>query len=161
MGKHYCDYCDVFLTHDSTSVRKAHNQGRNHLQNVRDYYASIPPAETQEILDTVTKDYEAHGMRPPLELTAPVSGFGMPVNLMRAMVPPPPIFRPGQGIIVPPPGVPPPDFSKPPPSLAVPPGLPPPDISRPPPSLVVPPGVPPPNIARPPPNMAPPPQNMN
>lgn len=33
------DYCDVFLTHDSTSVRKAHNCGRNHLQNVRDYYA--------------------------------------------------------------------------------------------------------------------------
>lgn len=58
------DYCDVFLTHDSTSgasplipgtaarqsilmnsrrfpltVRKAHNSGRNHLQNVRDYYA--------------------------------------------------------------------------------------------------------------------------
>lgn len=53
--KHYCDYCDVFLTHDSASgmfslhgahhtsdrmlVRKAHNSGRNHLANVRDYYA--------------------------------------------------------------------------------------------------------------------------
>ena len=55
--KHYCDYCDVFLTHDSASgkhttggcshadthvvliVRKAHNNGRNHLANVRDYYA--------------------------------------------------------------------------------------------------------------------------
>ncbi|SCZ91743.1 BZ3500_MvSof-1268-A1-R1_Chr5-1g07644 [Microbotryum saponariae] len=35
----YCDYCDVFLTHDSSSVRKAHNSGRNHLTNVRDYYA--------------------------------------------------------------------------------------------------------------------------
>jgi hypothetical protein len=62
------DYCDVFLTHDSMSgaflsrlpplfiaysfdidrlladlldslVRKAHNSGRNHLSNVRDYYA--------------------------------------------------------------------------------------------------------------------------
>lgn len=31
--------CDVFLTHDSSSVRKAHNSGRNHLTNVRDYYA--------------------------------------------------------------------------------------------------------------------------
>lgn len=39
LQKHYCDYCDVFLTHDSTSVRKAHNNGRNHLSNVRDYYA--------------------------------------------------------------------------------------------------------------------------
>ena len=63
MGKYYCDYCDVspaenpvspvfhtqtpspcrsqvFLTHDSSSVRRAHNSGRNHLSNVRDYYAS-------------------------------------------------------------------------------------------------------------------------
>jgi hypothetical protein len=57
MPKHYCDYCDVFLTHDSTSgmrsfkylfvlftnqfsvVRKAHNSGRNHLANVQEYYA--------------------------------------------------------------------------------------------------------------------------
>ena len=30
----------VFLTHDSSSVRRAHNSGRNHLSNVRDYYAS-------------------------------------------------------------------------------------------------------------------------
>ena len=58
--KHYCDYCDVYLTHDSASgelcapfvlthhltayppiVRKAHNSGRNHLANVRDYYACV------------------------------------------------------------------------------------------------------------------------
>ncbi|KAJ3472138.1 hypothetical protein NLG97_g11256 [Lecanicillium saksenae] len=32
------DYCDVYLTHDSMSVRKAHNSGRNHLRNVVDYY---------------------------------------------------------------------------------------------------------------------------
>jgi len=53
------DYCDVWLTHDSASgvfsalllfvlsnpscaVRKAHNSGRNHLMNVRDYYACQP-----------------------------------------------------------------------------------------------------------------------
>ncbi|KAF2674095.1 zf-U1-domain-containing protein [Microthyrium microscopicum] len=34
----FCDYCDVYLTHDSMSVRKAHNSGRNHLRNVVDYY---------------------------------------------------------------------------------------------------------------------------
>jgi hypothetical protein len=28
----------VYLTHDSMSVRKAHNSGRNHLRNVVDYY---------------------------------------------------------------------------------------------------------------------------
>ncbi|KAB5572644.1 U1 zinc finger-domain-containing protein [Coniochaeta sp. 2T2.1] len=38
MPKFFCDYCDVYLTHDSMSVRKAHNSGRNHLRNVVDYY---------------------------------------------------------------------------------------------------------------------------
>lgn len=33
------DYCDIFLTHDSSSVRKAHNAGRNHLINVKTYYS--------------------------------------------------------------------------------------------------------------------------
>jgi U1 small nuclear ribonucleoprotein C len=36
------DYCDVYLTHDSMSVRKAHNTGRNHLRNVVDYYQRMP-----------------------------------------------------------------------------------------------------------------------
>ncbi len=30
MPRYYCDYCDVYLTHDSTAVRKAHNTGRKH-----------------------------------------------------------------------------------------------------------------------------------
>ena len=34
----FCDYCDVYLTHDSMSVRKDHNSGRNHIRNVVDYY---------------------------------------------------------------------------------------------------------------------------
>lgn len=37
------DYCDVYLTHDSMSVRKAHNSGRNHLRNVVDYYQRTTP----------------------------------------------------------------------------------------------------------------------
>lgn len=37
------DYCDVYLTHDSMSVRKAHNSGRNHLRNVVDYYQRTSP----------------------------------------------------------------------------------------------------------------------
>ena len=46
------DYCDVYLTHDSMSVRKAHNAGRNHLRNVLEYYqrmaASSPPVHPKE-----------------------------------------------------------------------------------------------------------------
>ncbi|RUS27588.1 U1 small nuclear ribonucleo protein C [Jimgerdemannia flammicorona] len=42
MPKYYCEYCDIFLTHDSSSVRKAHNAGKNHVLNVRNYYAGFP-----------------------------------------------------------------------------------------------------------------------
>ena len=34
MPRYYCDYCDAFLTHDSPSVRKQHNMGRKHRDNV-------------------------------------------------------------------------------------------------------------------------------
>ncbi|KZS91204.1 zf-U1-domain-containing protein [Sistotremastrum niveocremeum HHB9708] len=69
MPKHYCDYCDVFLTHDSTAVRKAHNSGRNHLSNVRDYYASLGHDKAQNIIDQITSAYESGGGPPP-------GGFG-------------------------------------------------------------------------------------
>ncbi|TFK55507.1 zf-U1-domain-containing protein [Heliocybe sulcata] len=69
MPKHYCDYCDVFLTHDSASVRKAHNSGRNHLANVRDYYASLGHDKAQSIIDQITAAYETSGGPPP-------GGFG-------------------------------------------------------------------------------------
>ena len=78
MGKHYCDYCDVFLTHDSTSVRKAHNCGRNHLQNVREYYASLPPAELQMMADTILREYQARQLPPPMELVAPQLAYRLP-----------------------------------------------------------------------------------
>lgn len=57
--------CDVYLTHDSVSVRKAHNSGRNHLQNVRDYYQSLDPAQLQAILDSVYKHYDDLGIERP------------------------------------------------------------------------------------------------
>lgn len=33
------DYCDIFLTHDTLAVRKAHNQGWKHAAAVKDYYS--------------------------------------------------------------------------------------------------------------------------
>ncbi|CDZ96164.1 zf-u1-domain-containing protein [Phaffia rhodozyma] len=62
MPKYYCDYCDVFLTHDSASVRKAHNAGRNHLQNVRDYYASLGHDKAQDLIDQIIN---SHANGPP------------------------------------------------------------------------------------------------
>ncbi|BGP37312.1 U1 small nuclear ribonucleoprotein C [Rhodotorula kratochvilovae] len=61
MGKYYCDYCDVFLTHDSASVRRAHNSGRNHLSNVRDYYANLGSERAQELIDEICRKYENGG----------------------------------------------------------------------------------------------------
>ncbi|KAG2354461.1 U1 zinc finger-domain-containing protein [Suillus spraguei] len=82
MPKHYCDYCDVFLTHDSASVRKAHNSGRNHLANVRDYYASLGHDKAQSIIDQITAAYESGGGPPP-------GGFGFGPHHLGA---PPPLF---------------------------------------------------------------------
>ncbi|ELU35816.1 zf-U1 domain-containing protein [Rhizoctonia solani AG-1 IA] len=106
MPKHYCDYCDVFLTHDSTSgmkyihvllglisnrihlVRKAHNSGRNHLANVQDYYASLGHDKAQNIIDQITSAYESGG-------GPPRGGFNFGPN---AFAPPPPNFGgPGFG----------------------------------------------------------------
>ncbi|KAG0151616.1 hypothetical protein CROQUDRAFT_651031 [Cronartium quercuum f. sp. fusiforme G11] len=81
MGKYYCDYCDVFLVSESPSVRKAHNSGRNHLTNVRDYYSSLGHDKAQNIIDEITRMYESGGTNParPGGGGGAVSG-GPPIN---------------------------------------------------------------------------------
>lgn len=77
MGKHYCDYCDVFLTHDSVSVRKAHNSGRNHLQNVREYYQNLDPAQVQVVIDALAQEYDRRGIEKPKDLLQPAGSSFM------------------------------------------------------------------------------------
>ncbi|ESK94432.1 hypothetical protein Moror_8090 [Moniliophthora roreri MCA 2997] len=136
MPKHYCDYCDVFLTHDSASVRKAHNSGKNHLANVKDYYASLGHDKAQSIIDQITSAYESSG-------GPPAGGFGFgpqhlgvgPPSGYPSMMPPPgmarPPFPPGPGgfppMMPPPPGMGPPGFPG-----AMPPFPPNPNMARPP-----------------------------
>lgn len=57
----------------TSTVRKAHNTGRNHLQNVRDYYASLDAAQNDAIFAKVLKHYEDFGLPPP-SLPAPSGG---------------------------------------------------------------------------------------
>lgn len=38
---HSSGYLLTYRTHDSMSARKAHNTGRNHISNVRDYFANL------------------------------------------------------------------------------------------------------------------------
>ncbi|KAJ6126800.1 hypothetical protein N7523_002412 [Penicillium sp. IBT 18751x] len=99
----FCDYCDVYLTHDSMSVRKAHNSGRNHLRNVVEYYQQIGQEKAQSVIDSITSSYAAEGQ--PLPNPAMVPGafpppFGFPG--LPGQGPPPPFGLAG----LPPPGAP-------------------------------------------------------
>jgi len=71
MGRFYCDYCHCYLTyhslqnpnptsrHDSASVRKSHNVGRNHQQLVREYYEKIGYDKAQTVIDAINQDYQS------------------------------------------------------------------------------------------------------
>lgn len=132
MPKFFCDYCDVYLTHDSMSVRKAHNSGRNHLRNVVEYYQQIGHEKAQSVIDSITNSYAAEGqtMPTPAGLSAPgfpppggMPGFPPPMPGVGGAMPPgmppmPPGFPPpmpgGRGMPPLPPGFPPPPNGFPP-----------------------------------------------
>ncbi|KAI1185719.1 U1 zinc finger-domain-containing protein [Nemania serpens] len=111
----FCDYCDVYLTHDSMSVRKAHNSGRNHLRNVVDYYQQIGHEKAQSVIDSITSSYAAEGqahanpMLPQNQPGAhgaggPPSAFPPPFNFPAGMPPPPFPGMPGAPPMLPPVG---------------------------------------------------------
>ncbi|KAH9250775.1 hypothetical protein BASA81_011429 [Batrachochytrium salamandrivorans] len=63
MPKYYCDYCDIFLTHDSASVRKAHNTGWKHRMHVEHYYNSeLDQSKVQSVIDNITQAYIEAGL---------------------------------------------------------------------------------------------------
>jgi U1 small nuclear ribonucleoprotein C len=78
MPKFFCDYCDVYLTHDSMSVRKAHNAGRNHLRNVVEYYQQIGHEKAQSVIDSITSSYAESGQANPMLTQQGPMGFGAP-----------------------------------------------------------------------------------
>jgi U1 small nuclear ribonucleoprotein C len=94
MPKFFCDYCDVYLTHDSMSVRKAHNSGRNHLRNVQAYYEQISSDQTQQVINSITDAYNLanlNGGFPGGPMGPPVGmGMGGPMGMpMPGGFPPP------------------------------------------------------------------------
>ncbi|KAF7508409.1 hypothetical protein GJ744_009262 [Endocarpon pusillum] len=96
------DYCDVYLTHDSMSVRKAHNAGRNHLRNVVEYYQQIGHEKAQSVIDSITSSYADAGQaNPMLQPPAGAGGFPPPFPGGLPGMPPPPFGMPGAP---PPPG---------------------------------------------------------
>ncbi|OQE43614.1 hypothetical protein PENCOP_c003G08418 [Penicillium coprophilum] len=126
MPKFFCDYCDVYLTHDSMSVRKAHNSGRNHLRNVVDYYQQIGQEKAQSVIDSITSSYAAEGQQapnmmapgafpPPFGFPGATSLLYSPENQLQFKLTPP--GHPGM------PGMPPPPFGIPPPGAPGAPGM--------------------------------------
>jgi len=59
MPRYYCDYCDAFLTHDSPSVRKQHNSGRKHRDNV----CPLLPCQIPALADLASVSRPARGRR--------------------------------------------------------------------------------------------------
>ncbi|CAJ0959101.1 unnamed protein product, partial [Mesorhabditis belari] len=83
--KFYCDYCDTFLTHDSPSVRKTHNQGRKHKENVREFYQKWMEAEAQKLVDATAKAFAAQRPGGPLGLPTMRAAPFMPMAPMNPM----------------------------------------------------------------------------
>ncbi|KAF2193729.1 zf-U1-domain-containing protein, partial [Zopfia rhizophila CBS 207.26] len=83
------DYCDVYLTHDSMSVRKAHNSGRNHLRNVQAYYEQISSEKAQSVIDSITASYADAGQQNPMQNAMPPQQMGAPGGFPPFGFPPP------------------------------------------------------------------------
>ena len=88
MPKYYCDYCDTYLTHDQTSVRKTHCSGRKHKENVKFYYQKWMEDQAQNLIDATTAAFKAGklpgGVPPPGGVSIPP-----PMNMRPGMPPPP------------------------------------------------------------------------
>uniref|UniRef100_A0A8D2DVH2 Matrin-type domain-containing protein n=1 Tax=Sciurus vulgaris TaxID=55149 RepID=A0A8D2DVH2_SCIVU len=65
MHKFYCNYCDIFLTHDAPSVRKTHSSGRKHKENMKDSYqkwikklAKMMEEQVQSLINKATAAFQ-------------------------------------------------------------------------------------------------------
>uniref|UniRef100_A0A8R1HQ17 U1 small nuclear ribonucleoprotein C n=1 Tax=Caenorhabditis japonica TaxID=281687 RepID=A0A8R1HQ17_CAEJA len=117
MPKYYCDYCDTFLTHDSPSVRKTHNGGRKHKDNVRMFYQKWMEDQAQKLVDQTARAFATNRMHgavprttigmPAVPPVHPMMGGppGMPMAMPRPF-PGPPVGFPGAPGMPPFPGAP-------------------------------------------------------
>eukprot|EP00808_Paulinella_micropora_P009111 g17020.t1 len=98
MPKYYCNYCDIFLTHDSQAGRKQHNHGRKHQENVRQFYLQFTAGGAPAVPGQSVPLLGASPMQP----IVPAPGLlapgvpGRPVMHVGAPGAPPPFGMPGQ-----------------------------------------------------------------
>ncbi|MES1918208.1 hypothetical protein MHBO_000212 [Bonamia ostreae] len=92
MGRFYCEYCDIFLTHDSTGGRKQHMHGRKHYDNVRQYYSRyLPQTSFPNIVSPFMMGPGPNAGMPPVGV---LGAQGLPLSFPGG--PPPPFpMQPG------------------------------------------------------------------
>lgn len=108
MPKFYCDYCEINLKNDSYNVRKQHNAGRKHKENVYKYYEEWVEDENQKRLDQTVQNYftfKSCSMPKP-NMFYPMQGMGFhgvppPMYPMQGMNGAPPIYPPGPSPVSP------------------------------------------------------------
>lgn len=74
MPKYSCDYCSVYLSHDSAAGRKQHYRGKKHHENVKAYYEKLIAAGETGGVQPVSE----HGTAIPTTLsgsTLPITGL--------------------------------------------------------------------------------------
>ena len=57
MPKYYCDYCDIFLTHDAKRVRKDHNAGWKHAAQVRAHFLAMNQEKMGRCVGEIVREY--------------------------------------------------------------------------------------------------------
>ncbi|KAI8868160.1 hypothetical protein GQ42DRAFT_115857, partial [Ramicandelaber brevisporus] len=55
MGKYYCFYCDIHLIHESLTIRKGHNAGWRHRENVELYYRTLDEGKRVRVMSDIDK----------------------------------------------------------------------------------------------------------
>ncbi|PRP73802.1 hypothetical protein PROFUN_13861 [Planoprotostelium fungivorum] len=125
MPRYYCDYCDIFLTHDSATVRKSHNDGWKHKSAVRSYYAEYEPDFYAQQADPL----RGHGSTCNAQFRKQSDPYGPPIISGRGGPPmpppmgmgmPPPVLGGGYPPHGPPPPYPPHMAPYPPPHMSKP-----------------------------------------
>ncbi|EDL00543.1 mCG1042514 [Mus musculus] len=87
MPKFYCYYCDMYLTHNSPSMRKTHCSGRKHKENVKENCQKWMEEQVQTLIDKPTATFQ-QGKIPPVPFSGSLPAGAMIPQLPSLLDPP-------------------------------------------------------------------------
>jgi U1 small nuclear ribonucleoprotein C len=85
MPKYYCEYCNIYLTHDALHVRRDHNKGWKHIKNVQTHFMKHVDQMQME-LEEIYRGYREIGDTPPIP---PGTVSDAIMSRIRSIPPPP------------------------------------------------------------------------